>query len=137
MLTKYFEVVLPELRKDQRFAAQINLDLLQNQEYKKLFIFILPIVKQLEEHKKLFQAEFTDLLDAIERISMLATSFQLRLYRNNIPLDLDDIDFGFKFAQLKPLHETKIRAKRYLEKVYSELLLRTQNSTSKVSKWVF
>lgn len=132
-LLTYFESILPEMKNDQRFKVNLIIDMLRNNEFKKLFVFTYPIIKLLEDKNKLFQASYMDPLTVVEEISFLLKSFELRIFDQSGNLkNFEDVDFGFEFLNLCPNPETKVRAFNYLRKIYAELLKRTSNSNQKI-----
>ena len=130
--------MIADVKNDQRFKVNLIIDMLKKQELKKLFIFTCPIIKILEEKNKLFQANFTNPLSAVEERNYLCRSFELRIFDHaGHTKSINDVDFGFEFAFSSPNSDTKMRAFGYLKKVYSELRKRMTNSMEKVKRMEF
>ena len=111
------------------------LENLKDQEIRKLFIFSLPNIQELEDKNKFFQSEYVDPLKAIQEINFLKCATKLRVYDSDNNLrQLEYVDFGYKFLQANPLPETKRRAQKFLIKLCGELEKRTENSESLVKK---
>ena len=111
---KYFEEILPDLKRENKFKVSIILENLKDEELKKLFVFASPIMQELEAKNKYFQAEFIDPLKAIEEIRFLTASIEQRLYGYQAQaLPTDKIDFGFKFLSANPSIQSLERAKNF------------------------
>ena len=102
----YFESVIANVKNYQPFKVKLMIDMLKNKEV-----------------KKLFQANYTYLLSTVGEINYLCRSFELRIfYHADHVKSIDNIVFGFEFVALSPNSDSKMRAFRNLNKIYSESL---------------
>lgn len=138
VLIAYFEKIMPSLKRELKFNASVILESLYDLEQKKLFIFCLPIVENLETKNLLFQSDFTDPLTVVEEINFMKNSFYRRIFdtTGNL-LPIERIDFGTKFEESKPSLSTKSRALNFIKTAFEELSKRSSNSLETVKRIEF
>lgn len=133
VLREYFESMLSELKNDQKFTANLIVEILRDEENYKILKVVYPVISLLESKNQLFQKDYINPLSAVEELDFLQKSFETRLldYQGN-ELPIEKVDFGYECNSLNLSMNSKIRIQNFLQTTLREVTKRCQNSKDKI-----
>ena len=137
-LKAYFTCASQSGGQDVRYKARMIADMLHDDVNRFYFIFASPVVSEFEQVNAMFQA--TDPEKLVRDLYLHESSLRRRVYRENTPRSLSEIEFGAKFdmevANFLKLHpsqsdraeQVKVRCKDMLTELVHQVEQRLPQS---------